>query len=405
MSFDERYRLLELAGDEGAKTFVAQEISTGKKVTVFLFVGAQAKAQADLLFQLRAVDRAQLPELIETGENRGTPYVVTETLGSLPELKSCLSRVKVPPQEAPAHKTGEFSKRGVWHVPANLQSPEFQEGGTKSSQDSMAADLHETAKTSSHSAPASFTQMFQAAAGPIGEPVTGVPQASVAPAPSAPGSFTQMFQASAAPIGESAPQASITSTKPAPPKPAQSGPGEFTRFFNAAASPSRAPDPVPQKPQSEGDFARLFGSGDRVEAPPSMDTGMFGQSPSAAALKQSQATPAQAPPPSFAHAAGELTNIFGGAAAKIPTLDSTALPTPAPGAPQPPPARDPGEYTRMFGAQSFPQEPLAEPVPARVAAPEAPAPAKLPSKMIFVLIGVTLLLLAAIAAVIVTMGK
>ena len=54
MSFDERYQLLELAGDEGAKTFVAREISTGKKVTVFLFVGEQARAQADLLFQLRA---------------------------------------------------------------------------------------------------------------------------------------------------------------------------------------------------------------------------------------------------------------------------------------------------------------------------------------------------------------
>jgi hypothetical protein len=405
MSFDERYRLLELAGDEGAKTYVAQEISTGKKVTVFLFVGEQAGAQADLLFQLRAVDRAQLPELIETGENRGTPYVVTEPLGSLPELKSCLSRVKVPPQKAPAHKTGEFSKRGVWHVPADLQSPEFQERATKSSQDSMAADPQETAKTSSHGAPGSFTQMFQAAAGPIGEPVTEAPKASAAPAPSAPGSFTQMFQAAAAPIGESAPQASMTATKPAPPKPAQSGPGEFTRFFNAAASPSRAPDPMPHKPESEGDFARLFGSGDRVAAPPSIDTGLFGPSPSAAALKQSQATPAQAPPPSFAQPAGELTNILGSAAAEIPTLDSAASPTPAPGATQAPPASGPGEYTRMFGAQSLLQKPPAEPVPAPVGASEAPAPAKLSAKMIFVLIGVTLLLLAAIAVVLITMGK
>jgi hypothetical protein len=82
MSFDEKYRLLELAEDQGVKTFVASEISTGRKVTVYLFVGEQAQVQADLLIQLRAADRVQFPELIEVGDNRGTPYVVTQPIGA-----------------------------------------------------------------------------------------------------------------------------------------------------------------------------------------------------------------------------------------------------------------------------------------------------------------------------------
>jgi len=450
MSFDERYRLLELAGDEGAKTFVAQEISTGKKVTVFLFVGEQARTQFELLIQLRSVDRAQLPEMIETGDNRGTPYVVTEPIGSLAELKSRLSRVPPAQQEAPAHKTGEFSKAGVWHVPVELHSS--KEAETKSPEDSISADLHETIQPSAPSAPDSFEQMFQAPAAPIGEsaleapkapappvepppppppaPAPGsftqmfraaaapigepVPEAPKAPAPPvepppppapAPGSFTQMFRAAAAPIGEPALQASKTPPPAVLPKPAQSGPGEFTRFFKAAASSSPSPAPVPQKTESQGqgEFARLFGSGDRMTAPPSTGTGIFGQSPSAAAPKQNQIIPVPAPPPSFAKPAGEFTKIFGDTDTGMQTPGPMAAQTPAPSPTPPPPARAPGEYTRMFGAHSFTQEPLTEPAP--IAAPEAPVPAKRPSKMIPVLIGITLLLLAAIAVIVITMRK
>ena len=251
MSFDERYQLLELAGDEGAKTFVAQETSTGKKVTVFLFVGEQARAQADFIVQLRAVDRTRFPELIETGDNRGTPYVVTEPIGGLSELKNRLFPLKAAPQETQAHKPGEFSKAGVWHVPATFQSAPGEIA--KVSRESSAADSHQTAQTSSHSAPGSFTQMFQAPAAPIGEPVPEPPKpptppAAPPPAQPAPGSFTQMFQAPAAPIGEPVPEPPKPPTPPAAPPPAQPAPGSFTQMFQAPAAPIGEPVPEPPKP-------------------------------------------------------------------------------------------------------------------------------------------------------------
>ena len=77
---------------------------------------------------------------------------------------------------------------------------------------------------------------------------------------------------------------------------------------------------------------------------------------------------------------------------------------PTPGV-APTPSSAPGEYTRMFRAQTLPQEPLAEPVPAPIGTQEAPAPAKRPSKMIPLLIGVILLLLAAIAVIVITIRK
>ena len=93
------------------------------------------------------------------------------------------------------------------------------------------------------------------------------------------------------------PQAPKASTPPVPPKPAQSGPGEFTRFFSAASIAVSAPAPVPQKTGLSGEFAHIFGSGNRVRRHPASVTGIFGQPPSAAAPKQSQATPVRLRPP------------------------------------------------------------------------------------------------------------
>ena len=407
MSFEERYRLLELAGDEGAKAFVAQENSTGKKVTVFLFVGEQARAQADFIVQLRTVDRARFPELIETGDNHGTPYVVTEPLDSLSELKNRLSHLEAAPQETLVHKPGEFSKAGVWHIPATFKSA--PEGAAKVFKEPPATDSHQTAQTSAHSAPGSFTQMFQAPAAPIGEPLPEMPKAPTRPAAPppaqpAPGSFTQMFQAPAAPFGEPVPEMPKAPMQPVQPKPMQSGPGEFTRFFSAASSSSPAPTPMPQKPESQGEFARIFGSGgsgDRVTTPPATVTGIFSASSSAASPQQSETAPT--PPRAYKSPGGEFTKLFGDTGIGIPMTGPMA-PMPTPGT-TPPPSGSPGEYTRMFSAQPLPQEPLAEPVPAPIGTQEASAPAKRPSKMIPVLIGAILLLLAAIAVIVIAMRK
>ena len=487
MSFDERYQLLELAEDQGVKTFVAREISTGRKVTVFLFVGEQAHVQADLLTQLRAADRAQFSELLDVGDNRGTPYVVTQPIGGLSELKARVLRLKTPSPAHPESKPGEFSKAGIWHVPASLKSTPSQT--EKVSRESSIDEKQQPTQTAIPSAPGSYTQMFEAPAPPMGEstiefpkippePAVSVPpeqpaqglspetfqepappiveampevpetpplsKAAPAPAPPTPGSFTQMFQAPTPPIGETLPEApkapsppkatpppaqsapgsftqmfqaptppigetmSEAPKAPSPPKatpppaqsapgsftqmfqaptppigetmpeapkapsppkatppPSQLAPGEFTRFFKAAASSPAASAPMPKKSEAQGDFARIFGSGDRVTTPPSTGTGIFDQAPAAVALKQNQSgsPAAPAPPSAYTPPAGNFTRIFGSTPMEIPAPDSIAQ-TPTPSTPQQP-AGSPGEYTRMFSAQSIPQEPTVTQPPRR----------------------------------------
>jgi hypothetical protein len=547
MSFDERYQLLELAEDAGVKTFIAREISTGKKVTAFLFVGEHAQLQAELLNQLRTADRLQLPDLIEIGDNRGTFYVIMEPQISFAELKAQAAQLKF---STPAHaenKPGEFSKVGIWRVPSSLQpAPSHAEKPLgesaifeqkpRSAQTSAAPEsftqMYQTpaapigeavpeppevtpeplvAPPSVNHAPGSFTQIFQAPAAPIGEAVPKPPEVTleplvappsvnhapgsftqifqapaapigeavpkppevkpeplVAPPPEnhAPGSFTQIFQAPAAPIGEAVPEPPEVKPEPlvAPPQthadpgeftrmfqapappigepkegtpkaepgrsapgsftqmfqaaappigepsskapkapPAKSAPGEFTRFFNAQ-SPTPAAPALPSRPEAQGSFDRIFGSGDRVTSPPSTVTGIFNQSSSIPAAKPEQtgSAVAPAPPPAFAPSGGEFSRIFGETSLEIPTLG----PMQAPRAPSTqPPVNAPGEYTRMFSASSLQQEPIIAPPPAPATAPQVPAPATQSSKLVPVLIGVIVLLIAAVAVILVLMKK
>src|ERR1019366_5477084 len=100
MDFYQKYELLDLLKDEGVKVFNAREIVTGRPVTVFLFVGEQARLHADLLEQLRASQRPDRTGLLEVGDTQGTPFVATEPLGGLADLKRIVA-VPQPPPAAP----------------------------------------------------------------------------------------------------------------------------------------------------------------------------------------------------------------------------------------------------------------------------------------------------------------
>ncbi len=251
--------------------------------------------------------------------------------------------------------------------------------------------------------------MFQTPAAPIGEPkpeTPRIPAPPVRPAPAPPesGSFTQMFQTPAAPIGELKPEPPRIPAPLVRPAPAQPESGEFTRFFKAAPLSPAAPPCIPHKPEAQGEFAKVFGSGDRVTTPTSTVTGIFKQSHTAAPKQElSGSLAAPTTPQAYAPPAGEFTKIFGDTSMKIPAYDPVVQ-TPAPGV-SPPPVGGPGEYTRMFSALSLPKEPAAAPTPAPIRNPETPVPTKQNSKLVPALIGVILLLLAAIAVIVVAMKK
>ena len=326
MDFYQKYELLDLLKDEGVKVFNAREISTGRRITVFLFVGEQARLQADLLVQLRASQRPGQTDLLEVGDNQGTPYVATEPLGGLADLKRKVAVSPAPPIAAQEGRPPDaFTRVGVWHVPAPAPPA--------------------ATTPPAPSAPGEFTRLFQASAPPqpMGEAAPPPPAPASPATPSAPGEFTRLFQASAPPP---LPPTRAPLPSPAAP-PAQPGAGEFTRFFQSPLSQAPASEPVfppppagaPQKPappaapppasSAPGEFTRIFGKGDMPTAP-------------------------AAPP-----AGGSATLSF----RVRPEVTPPATPAPSAG---------PGEYTRMFGAQPVLQPQTQAPAPAPTAARKVP---------------------------------
>src|ERR1019366_4268441 len=253
MDFYQKYELLDLLKDEGVKVFNAREIATGRPVTVFLFVGEQARLHADLLEQLRASQRPDPADLLEVGDNQGTPFVATGPLGGLADLKRKVAAPQAPPAAPKAERPPDaFTRVGVWHIPAPTLSG--AQGTTPVTPPPPAATAPGPPP---QAAAGEFTRMFRADAAPqpIGEvappvarPAAGVPPPAP-PAQSLPGEFTRMFRADAAPqpIGEVAPPAAARPAAGVPPPapPAQGGAGEFTRFFQSPLSRTPAPGSEP----------------------------------------------------------------------------------------------------------------------------------------------------------------
>ena len=455
MSFDEKYQLVDLVEDENAKIFVAEEISTGRKVSVFLFVGEQARLHADLIERLRMADHRQFPELIETGNNQGTPYVVTQPLSGFSELKNRILRIQLTAEAPTTPQRENFSKVGMWHVPQILSAaPAAQKPSDETAKEPQptkqpadapivapppsggeftrmfqtpAAPLGEPTVNIPKAAPqqmqspptpppppsgGEFTRMFQTPAAPLGEPTVNIPKAAprqtqTAPPPPSGGEFTRVFQAAAPPLGEPAVNAPTAPEPPAAqPRPPQSAPGEFTRFFQSAST-TPVP-PMPNKTEAKGEFTRVFGGSGRPEAPAAASTRLFeSPPPPGEGLRPEKPEVSRpSPPKAFGTPAGEFTRVFGGASMEtLPPAKSTPPAAENPAPPAAPGAA--GEYTRMFSAPPKPEEPAAAPEPAGVpsAASASPAPAKSNSRLPLILTGVIFVLLVVIVALIFTLWK
>ena len=261
MDFYQKYELLDLLKDEGVKVFNAREMATGRRITVFLFVGEQARLHADLLEQLRASQRPDRADLLEVGDNHGTPFVATEPLGGLADLKRKAAASPGPPAAPKAGRPPDaFTRVGVWHIPAPTL-----------------------------------------AGAPGTTPVTPPPPAATAPpAQPAPGEFTRMFQASAPPqpMGEAAPTQPPTQLPPAAPPapPAQAAPGEFTRMIHASAPPQPMGEAAPMPPPAQPPPAARPASGVPPPALPAQPapgefTGMFQASEPTQPMGEAAPTP------------------------------------------------------------------------------------------------------------------
>jgi hypothetical protein len=83
----DRFELLELRRDGGIQTYHAREIATARPVQVHLF---SAGLTAENLVLFRRIDRlpdSERRRVLDRGESRGTPYVVTDRLAGYADFR------------------------------------------------------------------------------------------------------------------------------------------------------------------------------------------------------------------------------------------------------------------------------------------------------------------------------
>jgi hypothetical protein len=433
VSLSDRFELFGLKRDEGARTFEAREIATGRPVLVHLL-----SLNSPLLKKLDALPEAERGRVIDRGQDEGGVYLVTDRLAEFAGLKEWLS------QGDPAKPLG---KGGAWQIkpPASVDSqladlfdapapvPTPTMGPTPVLTNTAEITLQMPAVTETPSAPAPAP--------------AAAPSLATAPAANEPGEFTRQFAPVLRPVpAPTAPPAAASA--PVPPKPKEAG--EFTRLFQnpmRPKAPAKAADPPPVAPTppgelQPGEFTQML-QAQRPAAPPSTPSLSASQESEFARYFQSPMTPAPSTAPiappmppkgNFQSGkAGEFTQVFG--RADIPPPPVVQRPGPPPIAPvaspeatqvferprtlTPPPLfpapvsasgsgpampaipnvpnKVPGEYTRQFSAPApltFGQAPGAPQV-SRM--PVIPPPVKQKSRLpLFLLIGGGLLLVLAL---------
>lgn len=363
MPFTDRFQLLDLKRDEGARTFEAREIATGRPVLVHLFADARSPLSRVLLVKLDTLPEHERQRIIDRGAHEGGIYLVTDRLAEYGGLREWL---KVHHEDRPK----PMDARGAWQIKPVAEPPVSTLGNSAEQTLQMPAPpVNE---------PGAFTREF---APPVLRPAPPSPSPSPSPAPAQPGEFTRLFSAS--PPKTAAPQ-----QKPVP------APGEFTRLFQAPQRPAPAPVPrVPAAPQP-GEFTQMLQAhGPSAPAPPAKQpsqTGEFTRFFESPMAPQPQSAPLTPPrPPSQPKDAGEFTQVFGrGDIPSPPPTSPPSAPNPAasanatqvfatPRQPSPPPIvtplappqaipQGPGEYTQMFAkpaSLTFGQAPAGAPIP------------------------------------------
>jgi hypothetical protein len=412
--FTDRFQLLDLKRDEGARTFEAREIATGRPVLVHLFADRTAPLNRALLANFETLPEEERKRVIDRGEHEGGLYFVTDRLADYPGLREWLKAKNDERKKA-------LNMAGAWEVKRMAPNPAV---------DSQLANLFQTAphpvlEPSAVEAPAApiltdtGEQTLQMPTpvdpapppAPVVQAVPGeftrqfappqfvpsvmrpAPSAPPVPAPSAnePGEFTRQF---APPIQRPAPASAPSANEPgeftrqfappvqrsapsAPPVPAPSAnePGEFTRQF--MPPPVMRPSPTPIAPaQQQGEFTAMFSVPKPAgqPSPPPQRPAPVPRAPvpappqSAGEFTQMlQAQRPAAPPPASNKDSGEFANYFQSPLAPRPQGSQPHMGslTPPPTPPQP---KGAGEFTQIFGRDALPSPPPS-PVPA---APPAP---------------------------------
>ncbi len=101
MSLD-RFELLELRRDGVIQTYHAREIATARPVQVHFFAAGNTPEAAHLLGMMNRLPDDERRRVIDRGESRGMPYVVTDRLAGYLDLRDWITaNFAAPPPQAP----------------------------------------------------------------------------------------------------------------------------------------------------------------------------------------------------------------------------------------------------------------------------------------------------------------
>ena len=110
MPLTDRFQLFDLKRDEGARSFEAREIATGRPVLVHLFADRTSPLNRALLAKMETLPPQERARIIDRGEHEGGVYIVTDRLAEYPGLREWLS------QKDP-DRAKDLSVAGAWQVP------------------------------------------------------------------------------------------------------------------------------------------------------------------------------------------------------------------------------------------------------------------------------------------------
>ncbi len=265
-------------------------------------------------------DREEEP--FESQASADVPAVPAQTAKAEPVVAAAL-----PPEPAP-REPGEFTRFFQGGAPAS--KPQAPPAPVQRPEPPPLAEVP-AQKASSGAEPGEFTRQFLAASSTPTQPIPPEPRREPVSKPAAP---------------------------PPPVSPPKSEPGEFTRMFNAQTANKPAPPEPPRNaerpsnPDLKGGQDRFSKTGfvQRPSTPlPGEFTRLFSQASgeSEAETKSAYAAP---PPPRSPSAEPDFGSRNTGSSDpfwRTPDSSNADL--------GPAPAKEPGEYTRMFGAGSNPQ--------------------------------------------------
>jgi hypothetical protein len=299
----DRFQLLDLRRDEGARTFEAREIATGRPVLVHLFADPSAPLNHVLLEKIDALPQKEQARVIDRGEHEGGVYVVTDRLAEYGGLREWLALKPTKPLDAASEWRTMPVKASVDDQLANLfetgpvpQMPALEEPGEFTRQFAPVPRPVAPAAPRIKEPPGEFTRQFQPPLRPVPAPPAPVPQE---------GEFTQMLKAP----GPVAPPKKSDFDFPPPMTPVppmrQGGGGEFTQVFgpgNLPAAPM-APHP-PAAPTAPAEATQVFRSPTPPAEPPGQGSGEWGrmfERPAPLTFGQGSGAPQVAPAPVVQH--------------------------------------------------------------------------------------------------------